>query len=623
MPSLRFLLYSAVLAQCFTLTVVTSVNAQCPEGCRCSARSLHVRCTNISLADIPAQLDDTTTQLRLSSEHLPEIPANIFTNLPHLTILYLNSNNISRLAPGAFNGLGELQYLHLNNNSIENIEVGVFENVTALEFLYLENNLLTDIEPGVFSSLVNLNVLDLSNNRLTTVLNLTFKSLSALRWLLLSNNRITTIESKAFSSNRVLRKLCLDNNKLTSVPFRGLKKLEILELSNNNMSSLKSIIFEAKLKFLSQLYLDNALLDEDPAQALSKLRKLEILSMRNNRLETLSNTRSFKSVKQFRLSGNTWRCDCKLSWLRAWLLKQREADQREVICSSPSPHAGKLLVNVQPQFLTCLPYSFEVTTVPSLTAENKTLIPRGPPLQGTDQAWPSKLSSKQIITRANTTEKAKSVNPDLCLSQLIKEVTISDVTSSSLLVNWDILKNMGDDYEVRYSTATQMQSLRMIGGVREVELNQLSAGTVYKICVIPQSKNINDCHWPASNQCSEAHTLGSTGNRDNNTLVGGVTVIVILLITIALIAAFKLKSRHAGFQRHYDDDASTCIEHIETEESKVDIDHINSAFEEVTDDNNGYFSHLAQSPKIECVHTLECYIAPEAKLGPSLSNDIL
>ncbi|XP_072127819.1 leucine-rich repeat transmembrane protein FLRT1-like [Mobula birostris] len=623
MSFLRLVLYSVVSAQYLTQTVVTSANILCPDGCICSARSLHVGCTNISLADVPTRLADTTTQLRLSSEHLPEIPADIFINLSRLVILYLNDNNISRLAPGAFNGLGELQYLHLNNNSIEELEVGVFENVTALEFLHLENNLLTDIVPGVFSSLVNLNVLDLSNNRLTTVLNFTFKSLSALRWLLLSNNRITTISSKAFSGNRVLRKLCLDNNNLTSVPFRGLKRLEILQLSNNNMSSLKSIIFEAKLKFLSQLYLDNALLDEDPAQALSKLRKLEILSVRNNRLVTLSNTRSFKSVRQFRLSGNTWRCDCKLIWLRAWLLKQREADQREVMCSSPSPHAGKLLVNVQPQLLTCPPYSFEVTTIPPLTAKNKTYISSGPPLQGTDQAPPPKLSSKQITTRANTMERANSVNPDLCLSHRIKEVTISDVTSSSLLVNWDILKDMGDEYEVRYSTATQVQSLHMIGGVREVELNQLSPGTVYKICVIPQSVNINECHQPASNQCSEAHTSGSTGNTDKSTLVGGVTVIVILLITVALIAAFKLKSRHAGFQRHYDDDASTCIEHIETEESKVDFDHINSAFEEVTDDNNGYFSHLAQSPKVQDVYTVDCYVAPEAKFGPSLSNDIL
>ncbi|XP_051899115.1 chondroadherin-like protein isoform X2 [Pristis pectinata] len=634
MPFLRFLVCSVALVQYFTLTAETSVNIQCPKGCSCSAYRQHISCTNISLADIPTQLPEITSQLRLSSEHLPEIPANAFLSLSGLTILYLNNNNISRLKPGAFNGLNQLEFLHLNNNSIEELEVGAFENVTTLAFLHLENNLLTDIVPGVFSSLTKLNVLDLRNNRLTTVADLTFKSLSALRWLLLSNNQITTISSKAFAGNRVLRKLCLNNNNLTTVPLRALRalrRLEILQLSNNNMSSLKSIIFEPKLKFLSELYLDNTFLDEDPAQALSRLRKLEILSMRNNRLVTLSYTKSFKSVKWFGLSGNAWRCDCQLIWLRAWLLKQTEADQREVMCSSPSPHSGKLLVNVQPQFLTCPPYSFEVATTPSLTAKNKTSTPRGPPPppQGTAQALPPKVSSKQTIMKVNTIEKALPMNLDPCLSNQIKQVTVSEVTTTTLLVNWDVLKDMGDDYEVRYSTVTQVQRLRMIGGVREVELSQLNAGTVYKICVIPQSNIINKCHQPASNQCSEAHTSGNTESvQSKNALVGGITVMVILLITIALIAAFKLKSRHTGFQRHYDEDASTYIEHFEKDQSKVDFDHINSAFEEVTDDSNVHFSHLAQSPKVEDMCTLDCYIAPEAEFGAtlkctSLSNDAL
>ncbi|XP_069765236.1 chondroadherin-like [Narcine bancroftii] len=598
---LKFLLFSVALVQYFTLTAETSAISGCPKGCNCSVHLQHVSCTNISLADIPSQLPSIISQLRLRSEDLPEIPANTFLNLSHLTTLYLNNNNIRRLRPGAFSGLAQLEFLHLNNNSLKELEAGVFQNATALAFLHLENNLLSDITPGVFSSLLKLNVLDLSNNCLTTIADLTFSGLKALRWLFLSNNQIRSISSRAFVGNRVLRKLYLDHNKLTTVSvrvLRSIKRLEILQISYNNISRLNPVAFQ-KLKFLTQLYLDNMLLEEVPSQVFYMFSKMEILSLRNNRLVTLSSIKHLKSVKWFGLSGNIWRCDCKLIWLQEWLLDQRAANQKEVMCSSPGPHSGKLLVDVQLQFLTCPPFNFKVTTTPSQTAKNKPVTPEVPPPQGTAHAF---LPNTTTI-RAHTVKNTLPAIPDPCLSNRIKGVTVSEVTTNSLLVNWKVQKDVGDVYEVRYSTATQGQSAHMIGGIREVELSQLDAGTVYKVCVIPQSNN--KCHQPASSQCSEARTSGQLGHTESEqlgdkngqyTLVGGITGIAVL-ITVVLIAAFK--SRRTGFQRHYDEETSTYIEHLEIDQNKVNFDHINSAFEDVTNDNNVYFSDLNQSPKVE------------------------
>lgn len=638
MPLLGFLLCWATLVCFFATAVESPENDQCPQGCKCFAHRLHVSCTNISLADIPAQLPNFTSELRLSSERLPEIAPNAFLNLCALTTLYLNNNNISRLAPGAFNGLAQLVYLHLNDNGIEELQVGVFENVTKLVYLHLENNLLANIVPGVFSSLIKLNVLNLSNNRLTSVSEGIFKGLPALRWLFLSNNQIKAISSRAFAGNRALRKLYLDNNQLTAVPLRTLKRLELLEISSNNISSLNAVIFNRKLKVLIQLYMDNMFLDRDPSWALSKFRQLEILSMRNNRLSTLSHNKSFKSVKQFGLSGNAWKCDCQLLWLRAWLLKHGVTDQREVTCSSPSIHSGKLLVNIQTEFLTCPPYGFEVTATPWQRDSNKGSTPRGlPSTQGTAQATSPNASSKQPTMRANTAEKALPVYPDPCLSNRIKEVTVDEVSTNSLLVNWDVRKDVGDEYEVRYSTAAKVQILDMIGGVREVELSQLKAGTRYKICVIPKSNSMHLCHRPSSNQCLEAHTAGLPGSAeavqsgDKNgqyAIVGGITLMVVLVVISAVIAAVKLKSRRILFQRHYDEDESTFIEHFEIDPSKMDFDQINSAFEDTIDDSNVHVSHVVQSPKVENVCTVDCYTAPAAELGAavkctSFSNDIL
>ncbi|XP_041033584.1 chondroadherin-like [Carcharodon carcharias] len=581
------LLYSVALMQCFALAVdpvALSVDIQCPIGCACQSYH-HISCANIS--DLPTELPSLTTQLQLSSGHLPVISADAFLNLSALTTLHLSGNNIQQVMPGAFSGLSQLQFLHLNNNSIEALEVGVFENVTTVTFLHLENNLIANLIPGVFSSLAKLNVLDLRNNCLTTLLDRTFRSLSALRWLFLSNNHITVIAPKAFSGNKALRKLYLDGNQLTAVPtnaIRSLRRLNILQLSNNTIPRLSADTFGQKLRDLQEVYLDNTFLEEAPSQAFSRFRALKILSMRSNRLATLSFGDAFQSVKQFGLSGNAWRCDCGLIWLRAWLLKQAATDQNEVRCSSPSAHRGKPLVKVQLQYLTCPP---DASTTPPLTAKSHSSTP-----QSAAQATPANAIGRQARTRAKNLENVIPTNPDPCLSKRIKEVIVSEITTSTLLVNWNVLEDLGDEYEIWYSTDAEMQSLRMIGGVREVELSELNAGTIYKICVIPQSNMITKCIGPSDGQCTVAHTLGRAGNTEpiqsegkkgQYALGAGITVIVILLIIIALIVAFKLKSSRIGFQRHFDEDVSTYIEHFEIDQGRMDFDQINSAYENIVD----------------------------------------
>ncbi|XP_067830758.1 chondroadherin-like [Heptranchias perlo] len=630
MTFFRILLCSATLMPYFALTVESvagSVDTPCPKGCNCHSSYQHIICANVSLSDLPTGLPNVTSKLQFSSSDLPVIPINAFLNLPALTTLYLSSCNVNRIRPGAFNGLSRLQFLHLNNNSIQELEEGVFENVTMVTYLYLENNLITNLTPGVFSSLKELNVLYLSNNRLTTLLGRTFKSLSTLRWLYLSNNRITAISPNAFTGNKALRKLYLDGNKLTAVPMnalRPLKGLNILQLSNNNISRLNSDTSARKLKFLVELYLDNTFLDEAPSEAFSKFPKLEVLSMKNNRLVTLSSTESFRSVKQLGLSGNAWRCDCGLIWLRDWLLKQSTTDKNEVTCSSPSAQSGKLLVSVQLQYLTCPSYNLDISTTPSLTAKNHSPTPRGSlSPQSTTPATPPNTTCRQATLRTNTLDKALPTTSDPCLSKRIKEVTVSEITTSSLLVNWNVLEDLGDEYELWYSTGREVQNLHMIGGVREVELSQLNPGAVYKICVIPQSSSINKCLWPAANQCTEAQTLGSPGNTelvksgDKNgqyALGAGITVIVILLIISALFAAFKLKTRRISFQRHYDEDVSTYIEHFEIDQSKMDFDQIDSAYENIIDEGNMYFPHMVQSSKVEAESASDCCTAAEASL---------
>uniref|UniRef100_UPI00398ED10E chondroadherin-like isoform X1 n=2 Tax=Pristiophorus japonicus TaxID=55135 RepID=UPI00398ED10E len=632
------LLCSATLALCRALTVgptAPSADAPCPGGCTCHANTWHVGCTNVSLSGVPGELPRLTTELKLSAGSLPAIPANAFLGLPALTTLHLSGNGVSRVGPGAFNGLSRLQFLHLDNNGIEALEVGVFDNVSALTFLHLENNLIANITPGVFSNLRKLNALYLNNNRLTVLVDGTFKGLSALRWLFLSNNGITAIASKAFTGNRALKKLYLDGNKLTAVPSsaaRSIRRLDVLQLSNNNISRLTAATFGQKLRYLTKLYLDDTSLDAAPPEAFSRFRRLEVLSLKDNRLATLSASRSFWFIKHFGLSGNAWRCDCGLIWLRDWLLKQSATDQSEVICSSPRAQAGKLLLNVQLQDLTCPPDNLDVSAAPSITAKNHSSTPRRPPSsRATAQAAPPNASGNRPTPGANTgVKQALPATPDPCLSKRIQEVTASEVSASSLLVNWSVREDLGDEYEVWYSTGADAQSLRVIGGVQEVELSQLWAGSLYTVCVVPQSSNINRCLRPTANQCTEAHTLGLPGNtepvqsgdRKGQYALGvGIAVTMVLLVIAALIVAVKLRSRRTGFQRHYDEDMSAYVEHFEIDQSKMDFDQVNRAYENIIDEGNMYFHHIDQGSKVEAESALDgC--SSTARYRP-LTNNLL
>ncbi|XP_060705264.1 chondroadherin-like [Hemiscyllium ocellatum] len=574
MVSIWFLLCSVTPWVYFTLTVesvVPSAPNQCPQGCTC-IHYHHASCVNFSLSDLPIELPKATVRLTLNSGQMPVIPRDSFLNNFNLKALQLRNSNIQQISPGAFKGLSKLRTLHVVGNNIETLQTSSFGNITGLRLLSLQHNLIANIMPGAFSSLRRVISLDLSYNNLAVLMDQTFIGLRALLWLHLGNNRIAVISSKAFEDNRSLRLLSLESNRLTAVPTKAMdsfSRLSSLSLSDNIIPRLSSGTFGPGLRYLESLHLDNTSLAEISSGAFSMFRNLKVLSMRSNRLVTLSFSKDFESIRWLRLGGNPWKCDCGLRWLRDMLLRQNAKDQ--VKCISPSAQTGKLLVKVELQYLTC-PYNLYASTTSSPTAMNHSAT-----RQVTAHATPNVSSSW-------TTPKATPMNPDPCLSNRITEVIPSEVTTNSLLVNWNVPEVLGDDYEIWYSTGMKMQSLRMIGGVREVELTELEAGAFYKICVVPLSSFINKCIQPTANQCTVVQTLGllsspetiQSGDKGHYIMGTGISITIILFIIIASIIAFKLKSRNTGFQRHYDEDV---------QQSKIDFDQINSGYENISDED--------------------------------------
>lgn len=174
-----------------------------------------------------------------------------------------------------------IKYLYLRNNQIDRIDEKAFENVTDLQWLILDHNLLENskIKGKVFSKLKQLKKLHINHNNLTESVGPLPKSLEDLQ---LTHNKITKLGS--FDGLLNLTFVHLQHNQLkedaVSAAFKGLKSLEYLDLSFNQMSKLPSGLPASLLT----LYLDNNKISDIPDEYFKRFNGLQYLRLSHNEL---------------------------------------------------------------------------------------------------------------------------------------------------------------------------------------------------------------------------------------------------------------------------------------------------------------------------------------------------
>lgn len=216
--------------------------------------------------------------LNLSGNSLTSIPW-----LPkHLKVLDLKNNHIFHIADPL--GTPHLQQLFLSKNCFYAnpcpqpfyIAERVFAELSNLTDLTLGYNDLTTIPKGLPPSLKSL---DLRENKITEVLNGTFANLTSLERLILewncqrcdhaarpcfpcpNNDSLRLHPDSLYSENSSISLLSLRGNSLRTFPeglFRPLKKLEILDLSDNLLAyAIQNGTFFSELeslKWISLIY---------------------------------------------------------------------------------------------------------------------------------------------------------------------------------------------------------------------------------------------------------------------------------------------------------------------------------------------------------------------------------
>lgn len=161
----------------------------CPSACTCSSDN-RVVCRERGLTEIPSNIPDTVTELRLEMNRIREVPSKAFSRFKHLRRIDLNNNEIVKVAADAFYGLKHLDTLVLYGNSITELGQGIFKGLNKLELLLLNANNISCIRSDLFADLSNMKLLSLYDNHIQSLANGTFDGLKSIQTIHIGSNQL-------------------------------------------------------------------------------------------------------------------------------------------------------------------------------------------------------------------------------------------------------------------------------------------------------------------------------------------------------------------------------------------------------------------------------------------------
>lgn len=255
------------------------------------------------------------TGLKITNSNINIIEKDTFWNLRSLVELDLSNNNLSSLPDRLFASNIDLKILDLSNNVISSVENTTF-SLGSIKYLNLRNNSLTKLDFKLPQSLINL---DLSFNRISFILKDSFSTLKQLTELKFSHNALHTLSTGLLTANtkleiadlsynnissigkvvfflHSLKNLNMQNNNLELIDFTLPFSLTYLDLRSNRIRNIKNDVFLG-LNNLNTLKLNNNLLETVLSDLFKPLENLNEIDLQHNNLSFLAN-------ELFALNGN-------------------------------------------------------------------------------------------------------------------------------------------------------------------------------------------------------------------------------------------------------------------------------------------------------------------------------
>ncbi|XP_067205441.1 protein toll-like isoform X2 [Linepithema humile] len=253
--------------------------------------------------------------LRIKNYHI-HLDNDRLADLKELIILELWNNYIGHLVAESFDFTPKLIELILRNNCLRRIEPTAFDRLTNLK--------------NLFNRLFRLEQLNMERNRLRTISNYSFGFLTNLKIIKLSHNSLTL--SKWFFTFNLysnIEKIYLINNSISEILedwITNLKKLQTLDLSYNNISTIKT---------------DDLLFSSDNILVNLTHNKIQHIFLHDAEYIIKEKSKTFHNVKIL-VENNPLTCDCDVyDFLRYYEGEMRnvqghfQIELNNLICHSP------------------------------------------------------------------------------------------------------------------------------------------------------------------------------------------------------------------------------------------------------------------------------------------------
>ncbi|KAI1308640.1 Protein toll [Halotydeus destructor] len=263
-----------------------------------SGRLMELTMKNNKLRSVPEAVGHLKglRALDLSYNQIVDISNTSYQGLEHLYSLVLEANRIGNISRGYFRNLPQLRVLNLAHNEIKAIEQDTFKEVPDLHALRLDSNVLRDVN-GLFTNLHDLLMLNISANRIAWFDYALIPI--GLQWLDIHSNQIETL-GNYFELETVL-------------------KLRTLDASSNRISELVSLSLPDGIELV---YLNSNLIHRIAPFSFSSKANLTKVDLTGNKMASLdmnafrlAKDRPRRTVPEFRVANNPYRCDCHMEWL--------------------------------------------------------------------------------------------------------------------------------------------------------------------------------------------------------------------------------------------------------------------------------------------------------------------
>ena len=209
------------------------------------------------------------------------------------------------LPDGELCNLPRLRILNVTGNEINSLsQLGLNQCMERLQVLDLSHNEISELKRDEVKS-DSLLELILSSNYISAVHEEALSGLRRLELVDLSGNQLTRLPRRLFEATGDLIVLSLANNSLThldSSVFERLQKLEILDLSGNELTA-ESLHF-ASLRSLLELGLSRNRIAGRVSSDKAFPRSLEALRIDNNMAGELKGLHQLMNLKELDASGN-------------------------------------------------------------------------------------------------------------------------------------------------------------------------------------------------------------------------------------------------------------------------------------------------------------------------------